>query len=333
MATAVATTPKRTGDESAGLSWTRLLPALGPLAALILSSAFFATQTDRFLTSDNLSLVIQQVAVVGTVSVGQTLLIICGGIDLSAGAVMTLGTIVMAKLAGKLGVDPSLAIAAGFAVCAAFGAFNGILVTRFRLPPFIVTLGMLNIAFALTHIYSSEETIGKLPDPLNFFGRTFAVGGTLISYGSVLMVVVFAVAWFVLKHTAGGRHAYAVGNNPEAARLTGIRVSRLLLTVYTLAGVTYGIAALLLVGRTGVGDPNAGQTVNLESITAVVLGGTSLFGGRGSVLGTLVGSMIVGIFRNGLLLMGLPPIAQVLITGILVILAVSVDQLSRRTQR
>jgi len=218
-------------------------------------------------------------------------------------------------------------------VCAAFGLLNGMLVTRFRLPPFIVTLGMLNIAFALTHIYSNEETIGRLPDPMNFFGNTFAVGGTLISYGSVLMVLVFAVAWFVLKHTASGRHAYAVGNNPEAARLTGIRVARLLLTLYILAGLTYGIAAWVLVGRTGVGDPNAGQTINLESITAVVLGGTSLFGGRGSVLGTLVGSLIVGVFRNGLLLMGLPPIAQVLITGVLVILAVSVDQVSRKAQR
>jgi fructose transport system permease protein len=334
MATAVATGPKKMGDDDgAAISWARLLPALGPLVALVLACAFFATQSDRFLTTDNLSLVIQQVAVVGTVSIGQTILIIAGGIDLSAGAVMTLGTIVMAKLAGKLGVDPYLAIAAGFGVCAAFGAFNGALVTRFRLPPFIVTLGMLNIAFALTHIYSNEETIARLPDPLNFFGQTFSVGGTLISYGSVLMVVVFAVAWFFLKYTAGGRHAYAVGNNPEAARLTGIRVSRLLLTMYTLAGVTYAIAALLLVGRTGVGDPNAGQTINLESITAVVLGGTSLFGGRGGVLGTLIGSLIVGVFRNGLLLMGLPPIAQVLITGILVILAVSVDQVSRRAQR
>ncbi|MBV9171406.1 MAG: ABC transporter permease, partial [Chloroflexi bacterium] len=200
-------------------------------------------------------------------------------------------------------------------------------------PPFIVTLGTLNIAFAITHIYSNEATIAKLPPEMTFFGDTFSLGGTLISYGSVLMLLVFAVTWFVLKYTAGGRHAYAVGNNAEAARLSGIRVQRLLLVVYTLAGVTYGIAALLLVGRTGVGDPNAGQTTNLDSITAVVLGGTSLFGGRGGVLGTLVGALIVGVIRNGLLLMGLVPIAQVLITGILVILAVSVDQLSRRVQR
>jgi fructose transport system permease protein len=333
MATVIAASPKETREQGAELSLARLLPTLGPVVALLLACAFFATQSDRFLTSENLSLVIQQVAVVGTVSIGQTILIVAGGIDLSAGAVMTLGTIVMAKVAAKLGLDPFLAIAAGFVVCGAFGLLNGTLVTRFRLPPFIVTLGTLNIAFALTHIYSNEETIARLPEPLNFFGATFVVGSTLISYGSVLMVLIYGVAWFFLRHTAGGRHAYAVGNNAEAARLTGIRVPRLQLTLYTLAGLTYGVAALLLVGRTGVGDPNAGQTVNLESITAVVLGGTSLFGGRGSVLGTLVGSLIVGVFRNGLLLMGLPPIAQVLITGILVILAVSVDQLSRRTQR
>ena len=335
MATVAATRPTRPTKEDSGgdFSWSRLLPSLGPVAALIVACAFFTTQSDRFLTSANLSLVIQQVAVVGTVSVGQTILIISGGIDLSAGAVTTLGTIVMAKLAGEQAVNPYVAIAAGIAACCAFGLFNGLLVTRLRLPPFIVTLGTLNIAFAITHIYSNEATISNLPPEMTFFGNTFSVGGTLVSTGSVLMVAVFAVTWFVLKFTPGGRHAYAVGNNAEAARLTGIRVQRLLLCVYTLAGLTYGIAALLLVGRTGVGDPNAGQTTNLESITAVVLGGTSLFGGRGSVLGTLVGALIVGIIRNGLLLMGLVPIAQVLITGVLVILAVAVDQLSRRARR
>ena len=335
MATASATRPTKPTqeDEGGGISWSRLLPALGPVAALILACGFFATQSDRFLTSANLSLIIQQVAVVGTVSVGQTILIISGGIDLSAGAVTTLGTIVMAKLAGEENVNPYVAIAAGIAACVGFGLFNGLLVTRLRLPPFIVTLGTLNIAFAITHIYSNEETISKLPPEMTFFGTTFSVGGTLVSYGSVLMLAVFAVTWFVLKYTPGGRHAYAVGNNAEAARLTGVRVQRLLLCTYMLAGLTYGIAALLLVGRTGVGDPNAGQTTNLDSITAVVLGGTSLFGGRGSVLGTLVGALIVGVIRNGLLLMGLVPIAQVLITGVLVILAVAVDQLSRRARR
>jgi len=147
------------------------------------------------------------------------------------------------------------------------------------------------------------------------------------------MVAVYAITWFVLRQTAAGRHVYAVGNNAEAARLTGIQTQRLLLLVYTLAGLIYGIAGLLLVGRTDVGDPQAGQTENLDSITAVVLGGTSLFGGRGGVIGTLIGALIVGVFRNGLQLMGVRSIYQVLITGILVILAVTIDQIGRRRQR
>jgi fructose transport system permease protein len=141
------------------------------------------------------------------------------------------------------------------------------------------------------------------------------------------------VTWFVLRQTASGRHVYAMGNNSEAARLTGISTTRLLFLVYTIAGLIYGIAALLLIARTGVGDPNAGQTDNLDSITAVVLGGTSLFGGRGSIVGTLFGALVIGVIRNGLQLIGVASIYQVLITGILVILAVAADQLARRRQR
>jgi fructose transport system permease protein len=308
------------------------LSTLGPLIALLLAVAFFTAQSSQFLTGSNLSLVVQQVMVVGTLAIGQTLIILTAGIDLSNGAVMALGNIVMTKLAVDSGVNPLLAILLGLVVCAAFGAFNGSLVTGLRLPPFIVTLGTLNIAFALTHIYSEDQTISGLPSALTFFGETFTVGGTDITYGTVLMLVLYVIAWYVLRQTAAGRHVYAVGNNPEAARLTGIRVRRLLLGVYTTAGLIYGIAALLLVARTSVGDPQAGQTDNLDSITAVVLGGTSLFGGRGSVIGTLIGALIVGIVRNGLQLMGVRSIYQVLITGILVILAVAVDQLARRRQ-
>jgi len=224
-------------------------------------------------------------------------------------------------------------LALGILTCGAFGALNGGLVTRIKLPPFIVTLGTLNIAFALTHIYSNEQTISNLPPPLIFFGNTFPIGHTDVTYGTVLLLALFLVTWFVLRNTAGGRHVYAVGNNAEAARLTGIRTDRLLLTIYTIAGIIYGIAALLLVARTQVGDPQAGQTDNLDSITAVVIGGTSLFGGRGSVLGTLIGALIVGVFRNGLQLIGVAAIYQTLITGVLVILAVAVDQLARRRQR
>ncbi|GAC1397451.1 MAG: hypothetical protein NVSMB65_16380 [Chloroflexota bacterium] len=166
-----------------------------------------------------------------------------------------------------------------------------------------------------------------------FLGNTFPIGHTDVTYGSVLLLVLFLVAWFVLRQTAAGRHIYAVGNNPEAARLTGIRTDRLLLTVYTVAGIIYGIAAVLLIARTQVGDPQAGQTGNLDSITAVVLGGTSLLGGRGQIMGTLIGALIVGVFRNGLQLIGVEAIYQTLITGILVIVAVAVDQFARRRQR
>jgi fructose transport system permease protein len=147
------------------------------------------------------------------------------------------------------------------------------------------------------------------------------------------MFVLFGISWYALTQTAWGRHVYTVGDNLEAARLMGIKVNRVLLSVYMLAGLTYGIAALLLVGRTELGDPNAGQTTeNLDAITAVVLGGTSLFGGRGSVIGTLIGAVVVGVFRNGLTLIGVEVVWQYFVTGVLVILAVSVDQLTHRSR-
>ena len=158
-------------------------------------------------------------------------------------------------------------------------------------------------------------------------------GGAAVGYGVVLMIALYLGMWFWLRETGAGRHVYAVGNNPEATRLVGISTDRVLLGVYVLAGVFYGIAALLSVARTGVGDPNAGQTENLDAITAVVLGGTSLFGGRGVILGSLAGAIVVGVLRNGLTLMGVSSVYQVLVTGILVILAVAVDQLSRKAAR
>jgi fructose transport system permease protein len=308
-------------------------PAAGPLAALLLACVFFSVNSAQFLTGTNFSLVIQQVMVVGTLAIGQTLIILTAGIDLSNGAIMAFGGIVMTKLAVSSGLPPLLAIAAGLVVCAAFGLVNGLLVTRISLPPFIVTLGMLNVVFALTHIYSQDQTVTGLPPAMTYLGQTFQVGGTNVTYGSILTILLFLVFAYLLGQTAWGRHVYALGNSSEVARLTGIRTNRLTIGVYTVAGLVYGIASLLLVSRTGVGDPQAGQTDNLDSITAVVLGGTSLFGGRGLVLGTLIGALIVGVFRNGLQLMGVPSIYQTLITGILVILAVTVDQLSRRRTR
>jgi len=309
------------------------LGTLGPFLALLAACAFFASQTDRFLTGGNLSLVLQQVMVVGVIAIGQTLVILTAGIDLSCGMVMALGGIVMTKFATELGLAPPLAVLAGIGVTTAFGLVNGLLVTRIKLPPFIVTLGTLNIAFAITQLYSNSQTVTDLPPLMTALGNTFGVGETEVAYGTVLMLALYALVWFVLRETAAGRHVYAVGNNAEATRLVGIPTQRVLLMVYVAAGVFYGIASLLSVARTGVGDPNAGQTENLDAITAVVLGGTSLFGGRGIVLGSLVGALIVGVFRNGLTLMGVSSIYQVLVTGVLVILAVATDQLSHRGAR
>ena len=304
-------------------------PILGPVAALLMASIFFAVMSPRFLSGPNFSLILQQVMVVGVLAIGQTLVIITTGIDLSNGMVMALAGVLIASFAAQKGLNPFLAILIGLVVAVLFGLLNGGLVTGIGLPAFIVTLGTMNIAYALTRIYTTS-TITNLPKELTFLGDTFSVGGTAIANGTILMLVLYAITWFVMKYTPAGRSVYAVGDNVEAARLSGINTRRVLLGVYAFAGLAYGVAALLQVARTGVGDPQAGQTANLDSITAVVLGGTSLFGGRGSIVGTLIGALIVGVFRNGLQLLGVESTYQVLITGVLVIAAVSVDQLTHR---
>jgi len=321
--------PEARARARPGIS-TERLAQLGPLIALILVCAFFTTQSSRFLTGENFSLVFQQVMVIGTLAIGQTIIILTAGIDLSCGVVMAFGSIVMTRMAVNNGVPALIAVLLGVLACVAFGVINGGFVTFLGLPPFIVTLGTYNIAFALTHIYSKDETISGLPSLMTKLGEGFSIGSTRVTYGSVVCLGLFVATWFALSQTAWGRHVYTLGDNPEAARLMGIPVRRKLLMVYVIAAAFYGVAALLLISRTNVGDPNAGQTENLEAITAVVLGGTSLFGGRGTVIGTLIGAIIIGVLRNGLVLMGVASIYQVLITGILVILAVSVDQLARR---
>ncbi|MFP5324245.1 MAG: ABC transporter permease [Gammaproteobacteria bacterium] len=317
-------------------SLTSKLPpigTLGPFVALLLACVFFATQSERFLTSQNFALILQQVMVVGVIAIGQTLIILTAGIDLSCGMIMALGGIVMTKVAADYGLSAPVAIACGIGVTTLFGLINGLLVTKVKLPPFIVTLGTLNIAFAITQLYSNSQTITDIPDGMLWLGNTFRIGDTAIVWGAILMLFLYLVVWIALRETAPGRHVYAVGNSPETTRLTGIATDKVLLGVYVMAGEFYGIASLLSVARTGAGDPNAGQTENLDAITAVVLGGTSLFGGRGIILGTLVGALIVGVFRNGLTLMGVSSVYQILVTGILVILAVATDQLSRKGAR
>ncbi|MCL3860630.1 ABC transporter permease [Actinotalea sp. K2] len=304
-------------------------PLLGPLAALVAAVAIFTLTTDTFATAGNASLILQQSIVIGTLALGQTLIILTAGIDLANGAIAVLGTIVMAKYVVG-GGDPLLALVLGLTITVVLGTVSGLLVTRLGLPPFIVTLGMLTVVFALARLYAESRSYPVTDPLLRFWGQGTVVGGVRITWGTLLLIVVFAVFWFALSRTAWGRHVYAVGNAPEAARLAGIKVSRTILSVYMAAGALYGIAAWQALGRIPNADPNAYQTANLDSITAVVIGGTSLFGGRGSVIGTLIGTLIVGVLRSGLTQAGIDNLYQDLATGVLVIVAVSLDQVSRR---
>jgi fructose transport system permease protein len=302
-------------------------PALSPLIVLVLSGVAFSLLNSHFYQLQNLSLVFQQVAVVGTLAAGQTLIILTAGIDLSIGAVMVLSSLVMAKLVNDNHWPGVLALLIGAAIAILAETINGFLVTRVKLPPFIVTLGMLSIFTAIALIYAQGQTVLLQPGAfLLWTGETFSIGSLHLTYGVVLMIALYVVFGYALRYTAWGRHLYAVGDDAEAARLAGISVNRVLLSAYMAAGFAVAVAAWILAGRVGGGDPNSGLNANLESITAVVIGGTSLFGGRGAVLGSLIGALIVQVFDNGLALAGLDPNYQVLAVGLLVIAAVSVDQ-------
>lgn len=303
-------------------------PLLGPLLALIIAVVVFSSLTDSFLTARNLSLVLQQSVVVGILAVGQTLIILTAGIDLSIGAVAVLGTIVLAKTAGTEGVV--IGVLATIVVCLALGALNGGLVTALRLPPFIVTLGTFTAIAAATQLVAGSTTFPVEAGPLTVLGKPLNLLGFPTTWGVVTMLVVYLVTWYLLTQTPGGRHVYAVGGNRDAAQLTGIQTGRPLFMVYLLTGAIAVVAAWAALGRIPNADPNAYQNANLETITAVVIGGTSLFGGRGSVVGTLIGTLIVGVLRNGLTQAGVDNLYQNIATGILVILAVTLDQFARR---
>lgn len=309
-------------------------PILGPLAVLVLAVIAFAIITPRFLSAPNLSLVLQQVTVIAVLALGQTLIILTAGIDLSVGAIAVFSSILMANFATGLGMPGVLALLLGFVCGTAMGALNGALVTRLKLPPFIVTLGTLSIFFSLNSVVSRSETVrgSDMPDIMTWTGNTFAVGGFRITYGSLIMLLLFAVFFYVLRDTAWGKHVYATGDDIEAARLAGIRTDRVLFSVYVVAGALYAIGAWILIGRLASASPNVGVEYNLDSITAVVIGGTSLFGGRGAVLGTLIGALIVGVFRNGLQLSGVDVVWQGFAIGLLVLAAVSIDQWIRKVK-
>ncbi len=311
-------------------------PSMVPVLIMIFSVlAFGFVAGERFFTAFNLSLIVQQVTVIGILACAQTLIILTAGIDLSVAAIMVLSSVIMGKLAVTLGVPPIVAIPTGFAFGTLCGAINGLLVTRLRLPPFIVTLGTWNIFFALNIWYSGSQSIrsqdiDQIAPLLKFFGTRINLGGFVFTTGSFLMIAIFAVLWYVLNKTAWGKHVYAVGDDKEAAELAGIRTDRLLIQVYALAGLICGIGAWVAIGRVGSVSPQSFFDGNLDSITAVVIGGTSLFGGRGSILGALFGALIVGIFASGLKLAGLDVLWQRFAIGCLIIAAVALDQWIRK---
>jgi len=316
-------------------------PALVPLVILVLTVIIFGLVTQgKFFSAFTLTLILQQVVITGIIAAGQNLVIISKGIDLSVGAITVLVSVVVGACVFRYGIPAPLALMIGLLLGAVCGAINGFLVAWVRLPAFIVTLGTWQIFLAANFIYSRNETISsrdinETAPLLQFFGTTFKpewMGGAAFTYGVIAMLVLIAFLWYVLNHTAWGRHVYAVGDDAQAAELAGIRVRRTLISVYTVTGLICAFAGWVLIGRLGSVTPTAASLANIESITAVVIGGSSLFGGRGSILGTIFGALTVACFSLGLRLVGSNPQWTYLMIGVLTISAVALDQAIRKVQ-
>ncbi|WP_296747192.1 ABC transporter permease [Mesorhizobium sp.] len=312
-------------------------PASIPFFVLSLGLLVFAVGVGRtFFAPFNLSLVLQQVTIIGTLGIAQTLIVLTAGIDLSVGAIMVLSSVVMGRLAVVFGLPPELAFAIGLLTGTACGFINGLFVALIRLPPFIVTFGTWSMFGAMVLYVSHSETIrsqdvAAAAPMLQWMGTKFPIGGgAVVTTGSLLMIALAILIWYVLNRTAFGRHVYATGDDPEAVRLAGINSAATLVKVYTIAGFICALAGWIVIGRIGAVSPLSGANANLDAITAVVIGGTSLFGGRGSIVGTLVGALIVGTFRNGLALWGVDVLWQEFAVGGLIIVAVTIDQWIRR---
>jgi len=316
-------------------------PWLSSTMVLVVASIIFSFFNENFLTPSNFSLILQQVAIVGAVAAGQTLIILTAGIDLSCGAIAVFSSMTMAKLVQgapgegePVGIAVWLAFPAGLLVGMLGGAINGFLVTKVKLPPFIVTLGTFNVFLALTLTLTKGTVPSIEMDPfLLTLGHYVNLGPFRVTTGVLFMFAMYMVLAFVLRYTSWGRHVYAVGDDIDAARLAGISVNRVLMSVYIVAGLTFALAAWIVIGRVTVASPNTGGDLNLDAITAVVIGGTSLFGGRGTIFGSLIGAIIVGVFRNGLTLAGVDLYYQLMAIGLLIIFAVSVDQWIRKARK
>jgi ribose transport system permease protein len=307
------------------------------LLALALMVLVLSVLSDRFLTPDNGWNILRQISVNLCLSVGMTLVILSGGIDLSCGAILALaGAMAAGLLKNGLAIPgtelllqftTSGAILAGVLVGGAAGWVNGFAITRFSLPPFVATLGMFSIARGLTMLWTGGFPITGLGDGFGHLGTGTFLGMPMPVWIMLALTAVFIV---VTKRTRFGRHLYAVGGNERAARLTGLNVSRIKLAVYTLAGALAGVAGLIVTARLDSAQPNAGLGYELDSIAAVVIGGTSLSGGRGSIWGTVLGCLIIGVLNNGLFLLNVSPFWQQVIKGLVILLAVALDKMNAK---
>jgi fructose transport system permease protein len=297
----------------------------------------------RFFSLRTLSFILEQVMIVGIVGAAQALVILTAGIDLSVGAIMVLSSVVMGQFTFRYGLPVEVAILCGLVCGGLIGTLNGWLVAVMKLPPFIVTLGMWQIVLAANFLYSANETIRSQDISadaplLQFFGQTAMTiggdengrGGANFTFGVLFMIILVIILAYALRQTAWGRHVYAVGDDPEAAELSGVSVKKILISVYALSGLICAFAGWALIGRIGSVSPTSGQLANIDSITAVVIGGISLFGGRGSILGMIFGAFIVGVFTMGLRLLGADAQWTYLLIGALIIAAVAVDQWIRK---
>jgi len=313
-------------------------PALVPLIVLVFAIALFGILLgSKFFSPFALTLILQQVQIVGVLAAAQTLIILTAGIDLSVGAIAVFCTVIMGQFSFLYGIPAPMSVALGLAVGTGLGAISGWLVSRVKLPPFIVTLGMWQIVLAANYLYSANETlrsqdIAEQAAFLQFLGTKIKFGGATFTFGVVLMVALVIILAYALRSTAWGRHVYAVGDDPEAAELAGVDVHRTLMSVYMLAGFICALAAWVMIGRFSSVSPSASTGVvgNIQAITAVVIGGISLFGGRGSIVGAFFGALIVGVFELGLRMAGADPQWTFMLIGMLIIGAVTVDQWIRK---
>lgn len=317
------------GRRSHQRPWVEsLLSGVGPLlGALLVLCAVLAVSTNSFLTTSNLLNVVVQISVVGIAAVGGTFVIITSGIDLSVGSNVALAGMVAAWAMKEAHVGGLGGLLVALLVGAAVGAFNGFSITALRLTPFIATLAVLAMGRGLTQQVSQGQTIFGFPPSFTFLGNGKIAG---VQAPVVITVIVFAVGWFVLTRTSFGQQVYAVGGNEEAARLAGIPVKRVIFSVYVIAGLCAGLAGIVLAGRLNSALSSSATGLELQVIAAVVIGGTSLFGGRGSLIGTFIGALLIGVINNGLTLLNVNPFWTQFIQGLVIFVAVLLDALNQR---